>query len=95
MASGLSRRRNAALIAFELGIVLPTLVGGRDPCSCAALRCFNDGLLIWIVLVAVTDLLPVPAWRGLQVSLAFPLLMMVGILYWPAAAGVVAFLGHD
>jgi len=36
MESGLSRRRNATLVAFELGIVLPTLLGGailvvRDP----------------------------------------------------------------
>jgi signal transduction histidine kinase len=92
MASGLSRRRNAALIGFELGIVLPTLVGGvflavRDP------TVFKLELLIWAVLVAGTDLLPVPAWRGLQVSLAFPLLMMVGILYSPAAAGAAALLG--
>ncbi|MGZ6543926.1 MAG: sensor histidine kinase [Actinomycetota bacterium] len=92
MASGLSRRRNAALIGFELGIVLPTLLGGvilvvRDP-SALTLE-----LLIWAVLVAGTDLLPVPAWRGLQVSLAFPLLLMVGILYSPAAAGAVALLG--
>jgi signal transduction histidine kinase len=92
MTSGLSRRRNAALIGFELGIVLPTLVGGvilaiRDP------SVFTLELLVWAVLVAGTDLLPVPAWRGLQVSLAFPLLMMVGILYSPAAAGAVALLG--
>ncbi len=88
----MSRRRNAALIAFELGIVLPTLAGGlflvvRDA------ELFKPELVIWIVLVAVTDLLPVAAWRGLQVSLAFPLLMTVGIYYSPAIVGVVALLG--
>jgi signal transduction histidine kinase len=92
MVSGLSSRRNAALIGFELGVVLPTLVGGvilaiRDSTM------FTAELLIWAVLVAGTDLLPVPAWRGLQVSLAFPLLMMVGILYSPAAVGATALLG--
>ena len=92
MASGMSRRRNAALIAFELGIVLPTLAGGvllvvRDA------ELFKPELVVWIVLVAITDLLPVAAWRGLQVSLAFPLLMTVGIYYSPAVVGVVALLG--
>src|SRR5580765_826918 len=92
MASGMSRRRHAVLIGFELGIVLPTLLGGvilvvRNPSA------LTPELLIWAVLVAGTDLLPIPAWRGLQVSLAFPLLMMVGILYSPVAAGAVALLG--
>jgi signal transduction histidine kinase len=47
----------------------------------------------WIALVAVAELLPVPAWRGIHVSLGFPLLMAVGILYPPAWAGAIAIVG--
>jgi signal transduction histidine kinase len=47
----------------------------------------------WAVLVAAVELLPVPTWRGLTLSVGFPLLMMIAILYPPTAAGVVAFVG--
>jgi signal transduction histidine kinase len=50
-------------------------------------------LLIWILLVAAAEFLPVPAWGNLQVSLTLPLLLTVGILYTPAAAGLTAFIG--
>jgi signal transduction histidine kinase len=49
--------------------------------------------LAWALLVAAVELLPVPTWRGLTLSVGFPLLMMIAILYPPNAAGVVAFLG--
>ena len=47
----------------------------------------------WALLVAAVELLPVPTWRGLTLSVGFPLLMMIAILYPPNAAGIVAFLG--
>ncbi len=49
--------------------------------------------LLWAVLVAGVELLPVPTWRGLTLSVGFPLLMMIAILYPPSAVGVIAFLG--
>ncbi|HXF72788.1 MAG TPA: hypothetical protein VNO79_09300, partial [Actinomycetota bacterium] len=50
-------------------------------------------LLVWTVLVAGVELWPVPGWRGLQVSLGFPLLMVVAFLYPPLAGALVAFVG--
>jgi signal transduction histidine kinase len=93
MASDEMGRRPAALLAFELAIILPTLAGGivlslHDP------SVFKPELVFWAALVAVMELLPVPAWRGLLVSLGFPLLMMVGVLYAPIAAAVTAFVGE-
>jgi signal transduction histidine kinase len=49
--------------------------------------------LLWALLVAGVELLPVPTWRGLTLSVGFPLLMMLAILYPPNAAGLIAFLG--
>jgi signal transduction histidine kinase len=49
--------------------------------------------LLWALLVAAVELLPVPTWRGLTLSVGFPLLMMIAILYPPGAAGIIAFLG--
>src|SRR6202043_1712769 len=37
--------------------------------------------------------LPVPFWRGIQISTGFPLLMALAFLYPPAAAGLTAFVG--
>ena len=49
--------------------------------------------LLWAPLVAGVELLPVPTWRGMTLSVGFPLLMMIAILYPPGAAGAIAFIG--
>jgi signal transduction histidine kinase len=54
---------------------------------------FNREVVIWVVLVAIAELMPVPAWRRINVSLGFPLLMAVGILYAPAWAAGIALVG--
>ena len=53
----------------------------------------NPKWFLWAPLVAAVELLPVPTWRGLTLSVGFPLLMMIAILYPPEVAGVVAFIG--
>ena len=45
--------------------------------------------LLWSLLIAGIELLPVPAWRGLTISVGFPVLVMVAILYPPGAAGAM------
>ena len=47
----------------------------------------------WSLLIGLVELLPVPAWRGLTISVGFPLLMAVALLYPPGTAGFIAFLG--
>jgi signal transduction histidine kinase len=82
---------NAASIA-ALAVVLPTLVGVgiglvRNP------EVLLWELAVWAVLVSLAELLPAPAWRGVNVSLGFPLLTAVAILYDPIAAATVALVG--
>ncbi|MEO8477796.1 MAG: hypothetical protein ABI572_12225, partial [Actinomycetota bacterium] len=50
-------------------------------------------LVLWVGLVALVELLPIPAWRGVHLSLGFPLLMSVGMLFAPAAAAATALVG--
>lgn len=50
-------------------------------------------VLFWAGAVAAIELLPVPAWRGLQLSLGFPVLLGVGFLYTPAVAALIALIG--
>jgi signal transduction histidine kinase len=80
---------------FEASVVVPTVlalgwassralanVGGSD----------SRDLVIWILVIASVELIPVPLWRGTIISMGFPLLMAVAFLYPPAVAGSAAFL---
>jgi signal transduction histidine kinase len=50
-------------------------------------------LISWIVILATIELLPVPAWRGLQLSLGFPIRLGMAILYPPGLAASLAWVG--
>jgi signal transduction histidine kinase len=81
------------VVAFELLVIVPSFLGGGllvagDP---AAFRDWE--LLFWAGLIGLIELLPVPAWRGLTISVGFPLLMVVAFLYSPPAAAAVALVG--
>lgn len=81
------------VVAFELLVILPTFaLGGfmivQDP---GAFR--YPSLIMWAFVIGLVELLPVPAWRGLTISVGFPLLMVVAFLYEPAAAAAVALIG--
>ncbi len=70
------------LIAF-LGFTLPD---HRE-------ELFRTSVLLFVLTVAAVDLIPVPAWGGMQLSLSFPILLGVAIVYPPPIAAAVAFLG--
>src|SRR5438067_12716881 len=48
---------------------------------------------VWIAIVAGVDLLPVSVSRKLQLTLGFPLLLAVSLIYRPAVAALIAFAG--
>jgi signal transduction histidine kinase len=84
-------RPPAALVVYELLVVVP-VVG-----TLATMLIRNPDVLEaelgwWVVLIALTDLLPVRTWRGLQMVMDFPLLIAVALLYEPAAAGAALFV---
>src|SRR6476620_5444227 len=54
---------------------------------------FEPLWLFWSVLIAAIELLPVPAWRGLTISVGFPVLVTVAILCPAGAAGAITFIG--
>ena len=79
--------------AFELLVVLPLFAWlaiefTRHPGEISDLL-----LLEWVVAIAITDLLPIPTTVGLPFSLSFPLQLSVALIYQPAVAGAVVFLG--
>jgi signal transduction histidine kinase len=80
---------------FEAAVVVPTVLA----LAWASSREIPDlpdqqvrRLVVWIVLIASVELVPVPLWRGTIISMGFPLLMAVAFLYPPGVAGAAAFL---
>lgn len=86
------------VVAFELLVIVPTfLLGGfliaQNPGAFQFQNLPLLTLVMWAVVIGLVELLPVPAWRGLTISVGFPLLMVVAFLYEPAAAAAVALVG--
>ena len=87
------RSDNWKSAAFQIAVIVPlavylalTLPDHRD-------ELLQGSILFFIVAVAVVDLIPVPAWGGMQLSLSFPILLGVAIIYDPAVAAAIAFVG--
>jgi signal transduction histidine kinase len=89
-----SLRSGSSASLFALLIVVPTLAGLILNTS-RTWRDLPTELVYWTILIALVEMLPAPAWGGIQVSLGFPLLTAVAILYSPGAAALVAFLGNS
>jgi signal transduction histidine kinase len=53
----------------------------------------QGSVLFFIATVAIVDLIPVPAWGGMQLSLSFPILLGVAIIFDPPVAALIAFFG--
>jgi diguanylate cyclase (GGDEF)-like protein/PAS domain S-box-containing protein len=77
---------------FQLAVAVPVtawigfeLVRGPDE--------LRLPLLLWVVMIAVVDLLPVSTTSGLDFTLSFPLMLTVAVIHRPAVAGAVALLG--
>jgi signal transduction histidine kinase len=80
---------------FEASVVVPTVLalGWASSRALANLgRSETGDLVVWILVIASVELIPVPLWRGTIISMGFPLLMAVAFLYPPAVAGSAAFL---
>jgi diguanylate cyclase (GGDEF)-like protein len=55
----------------------------------------NPELVVWVIAIAVVDLLPVPTNVQSIFSLSFPLELSVALLYGPAIGATVTFLGSS
>ncbi len=78
---------------YQLLVIVPTItyLAVSLPAQRAALQ--DGDVLLFILAVAVVDLIPVPGWGNLQLSLSFPLLLGVAIIFPPPVATLIAFVG--
>lgn len=101
LVRSVSRHGSWLSLAFKLGVVVPVFIGlalavYRMPTVFLSPRPgdFLTHLLVWTIVVAVVELLPVPVSPLLRLSLSFPILLGVAILYEsPFIVGAVTLLG--
>ena len=53
------------------------------------------GALFFVVCIAAVDLIPIPAWEDIELSLSFPIMIGVAMLYSPPVAGMIAIVGSS
>ena len=95
----LKAAKSARLLRFfEAAVVVPTLGGltlaiARD--GAAEIEADLFELVGWILIIALVELIPVPVWRGVHISMGFPLMMAVAFMYEPQAAAAPRFSRHQ
>ena len=87
------REYNVALTAYKLAVIVPVVVFLVYRLALHPRQLWDAGLLFWVVAIATVDLMPVPAWGGLHLSLTFPIRLSLAIIYPPAAAASAALVG--
>jgi signal transduction histidine kinase len=94
--SGWRLGRPSPMGLFRISIVLPAvcvLAFGFIAMQGLEEPRFLLNVAFWTVLIAVVELLPVPIWKSVRVSIGGPLFMAAAFIYSPAIAGLIAFLG--
>lgn len=79
---------------LELGLAIPLVasfvweIGFRD-----ALARIDWAVAFFVACTVVVDLIPIPAWEDIELSLSAPILIGVAMLFTPVMAGAIAIIG--
>jgi signal transduction histidine kinase len=88
--------RPTPMRVFRLSVVVPAtcvvILGAVEIQRFEEPRILLD-VGFWTILIAVVELLPVPIWKSVRVSIGGPLFMAAAFIYEPIIAGLIAFLG--
>ena len=72
------------MILLSVGVIAALLVHRAPP--------FRADVLMWMALIALAELLAVPSWKGVTLSMDFPILLAVAFLHPAAVAGAALFV---
>jgi len=86
-----------ALRILEWSVVVPVVIFllAEFVASFPETRPQLPTLAVWLGVIAVTDLLPVPLWGHLTLALSLPMLLAAGMVYPPYIVGLLTFLGSS
>ncbi len=84
-----------ALRVIEWAVCIPVIgfLGLRVGQSWPYLRAKLPEFLAWLLIVAVTDLMPIPLWGTVLLTMSLPVLLAAGMIYEPWVVGLLALLG--
>jgi hypothetical protein len=93
-----SFRRGSPLRIFRVAVALPALFVVAT--GLLALHRVDEPRMLldvgfWILIIAIVELLPVPAWKSVHLSIGGPLFMATAFIYSAPVAGIIAFLGSS
>jgi hypothetical protein len=57
-----------------------------------AAEAYLPGLLVWIAVIAVVDLIPIHVWGSVEIAISFPVLLAAGMVFPPYLACFLAFV---
>jgi diguanylate cyclase (GGDEF)-like protein len=87
------RTRRSGTKVYELAVALPLVCWLLYEFIQTPMQFADPMLLVWIVAIAVVDLMPVPTSVELNFSLSFPLQLAVALIYPPPVAAAIALFG--
>ncbi len=82
-----------AALALRMGVVVLTIGWLAAVLPGSADQVFDPAIVFFILAIAIVDLIPVPVWGGMQLSLSFPILLGVAVIFDPPVAALIALLG--
>jgi len=88
-----ARTRRTPLTVYQLAVAVPTLAGLALAVAADPRPFSHPVLLFWALAIAVVDLMPVEISGGMELSLSFPVVLAVALLYSPVVATLVALIG--
>ncbi|MGZ4132973.1 MAG: sensor histidine kinase [Actinomycetota bacterium] len=91
---GSARLPGAGAVArLELALILPLLAWLVWEAWQTDWTTVGWGALFFVLCIAAVDLIPIPAWEDIELSLSFPIMIGVALLYSPPVAGMIAVVG--
>lgn len=95
---GWTLRGRISMQAFEVAVIVPAI--GVVAFGLLAIQRIQEprlllNVIFWIAIIGVVELLPVPAWKSLQLSIGGPLFMAAAFIYSAPISAVIAFLGSS
>ncbi len=80
---------------LEAALIIPLAIWLAWQASMVDWATIGWGAFFFVVCIAAVDLIPIPAWEEIEVSLSFPIMIGVAMLYSPPVAGMIAIVGSS
>ena len=89
------RSTDFGVTGLEAALIIPLAVWLAWQASMVDWTMLGWGALFFVVCIAAVDLIPIPAWEDIELSLSFPIMIGVAMLYTPPVAAMIAIVGSS